>query len=347
MRYIYVFILVLLPVDALGQNSSSVMEKAFAALDRSDNETATKLFLEAAINPGTHGVNDTERIEANYQLFDLLVFGSMDTAIIFLETAANEGHPAAQNHFGYLITQLYRKNPSKPLQKALGEKYDLRDAIRFVTAASDAGYYPAVMALADYYKHGANGVLQDPAYAEELYARGFALAEEAMAGGHPEAAEDIARYYELGLGTEKSLARANRAKVGEIYLLEDQAVEGKAEAQRLLMLRLIDAEVLRISPDTQRDAEDWAIIWLVNRDDYHSMTTVARLYVQGRLGGGNLVIAHALYNTASTLVEDARHTDFAATKRNEIADRMTSQQIRQAQDLARKCVSLGLAGCLD
>ncbi|AXI53663.1 hypothetical protein C1J05_03305 [Sulfitobacter sp. JL08] len=343
MRFIFIFILVLFPIYAIGQNSSSVMEKAFAAVDRADNETAIKLFLEAVINPGTHGVDEAERIEANYQLFDLLAIGAFDTAIIFLETAAIEGHPAAQNHFGYLITQLYRKNPSKALQKALGGKYDRRDAIRFITTASDAGYYPAVMRLADYYEDGSNGAIQDPAYAEELYARGFALAEEAMAGGDPNAAEDIARYYERGQGTEKSLAQANRAKVAVIYLLEDQAVAGNIEAQRRLMYKLIDAEVLRISPDTQRDAEDWAIIWLVNRDDHNSMATVARLYAEGKLGGGNLVMAHALYNTASTLGE----TDFAATKRDEVADRMTSQQIREAQVRARKCVSLGLAGCLD
>ncbi|MCW3783896.1 hypothetical protein [Defluviimonas salinarum] len=334
-----------IPSLANGEDFSPEMQKCFATLDRWQNAEATTCFLLVAYTPDKVGATENDVVEANYRLYELSLIMRLGhkVAIQHLEYAAKSGHPAAQNHLSYLITTTYGSKPNKAINEALGSRYSLRDAHNLLKAASDAGYYPAMIKLAADYRNGTGGALKDPVYAQELELKGVELALGAANAGDAEAAEDLSRYAIRGIGMPESMEQMKFYEDMAYRIYEARAESGSIKTKRFLAIRYSGIRPPENDQERAR-AEYWALSYLSAAQDYDAATMVAGLYGEEKFGSGPgpKTIAHILYNYASTLDDG----DFAARQRDEIAAELTKSQTDTALRVARLCVDDGIPACI-
>ena len=346
--HLFFFLIVAFPV--LGQEASTELSKGLVAEDRGDLIEAQRRFL-LVLEAGLTEVPPVVDSVAAYRIYKLsarLDF-SMSTGfgfkegLVFLEAAASQGYPPAQFSLGSLIAQAYVKKPEEILVRAFAGRFDSRDAHNLITAAAEADYYPALMELAEHYRHGSFGALQDPSYAAELEGKGIALALAAVDSGDPEAAVDVAMYIRMGRGLEKSDEAQQEMENKATLLFEARALAGSVEAKRTLMFRYVKGLSNISELEARAKAEYWAKGYLEGSKSFSAVTWVASLYADRKIGKDPIVVAHALYNFATTLDDS---TEYAATTRDELGKTMTHTELDLARRLARSCVEDGMKGCL-
>ena len=341
---------------ALCDQRSAELKLGLAAEDRGDLIEAKAHYLsviEIGLEEGPSRIDS----EAAYRLYGLSVNLSLsretgfgfEQGVVFLEAAAAQGYPAAQYFLGYLISQTYKDNPNKNLVRAFSGRLNLQDANKLMKAAADAGHYGAFMELAEHYRDGSFGALQDPSYADELERQGIALATFAVAAGDPEAADNLAYYIRTGRGDKREGSEeAEKASREMDYtatkLFEESAKAGSVSAMRTLMYRYTDEEKNDLSETEARArAEYWAKNYLQGASNFAAVTWVARLYQDSKIGQRPAVAAHALLNFASTLTDSS---EYAAKTRDELGAAMTKVELDEARKLARMCVEDGMTACL-
>jgi TPR repeat protein len=130
------------------------------------------------------------------------------------------------------------------------------------------------------------------------------------------------------------------SSTADLQTKQTQAAQGNAEAQRNLGVMYRDGQGV---PQDYAIARQW-FEKAAAQGDAKAQYNLAGLYYNGNGGSQDYVRAHMWWSLAA-----ARSTGdvqkFAAVNRDEVAPRMTPEQIAEAQRLAQQCQAQQFKGC--
>ena len=226
--------------------------------------------------------------------------GDFNSAITQYRTAADRGYAPAQYNFGI---KYYRGE---------GIAKDEAAAVGWYRRAAGQGYAPGQTDLGFMYEKG-QGVAKNERTAVDWY-------RKAAEQGYAPAQTNLGIMYEYGQGVVKDYGYA-------ITWYRKAAEQGYALAQSNLGTMYLYGQ--GVAKD-----DGQAVIWYQKAADQgngHSQDVLGSMYYFGQGVPENYVIAHKWFNLAA-----ARGAKNAADLRDSVATKMTSEQIAEAQRLARE-----------
>lgn len=272
-----------------------------------------------------------------------------------LETRAEEGDPCSARLLG--MTYLFGK----------GVPRDPARALKWLRAAAEADDLVAQQTLGAFYEFGP-GDSRDAAAAAYWYERMTSAARPLAEQGESTAQWLLARAYARGIGTLrrdeaaaaawlKKAARQDHARaqydLGLMYFQGRGVPESAAEAARWYRkaaeqdhpgaqnaLGYLYQSGRGLPPDDEE-----AVAWFreaAEQGYYWAQANLGRMYLEGRGAAPNDVVAYEWFSLAAR--SDARGVTGAAEAREALAEKMTAEEIDEAEGLVREWRPTAAAG---
>jgi TPR repeat protein len=285
--------------------SRTSLDDGLTALKRGDYPTALRLLRSLA---------DQGNAAARFNLATMYDNGRgvpMDDAEAarWYRLAAEQGYAAAQNNLG----AMYRSGEGVP--------QDFAEAVKWFRLAADQGSAVAQNNLGGMYDNG-RGVPKSAAEAVKWYR----LAAEQ---GYAAAQNNLGAMYRSGQGVPQDPAEA-------VKWFQKAADQGSAAAQTNLGSMYRNGEGV---PQDFAEAVRWYRL-AARQGNASAQNNLGIMYRDGRAVPQDDVRAYMWFNLAA-----AKGNQTAAKNRDTAAERLTSEQLAQAQDLARKCQASSYKQC--
>jgi len=224
---------------------------------------------------------------------------------ISLREKAEQGQVSAQLQLG----RMYDMGQGVP--------QDYKEAFRWYQAAANQGDADSQSRLGLMYATG-KGIPQD-------YKEAFRWYQAAAEQGQVSAQSSLGRMYDMGQGVPQDYKEAFR-------WYQAAAEQGTADAQRYLGFMYVEG---RGVPQDFKEAVRW---WRAASEQGHAdaQSNLGVMYTNGQGVPQDYIQAHMWYNLAASGRRDDDDRKMAAKNRDSIAEKMTPEQIAEAQRLARE-----------
>jgi TPR repeat protein len=229
--------------------------------------------------------------------------GDYATVLRLVRPLAEQGNPGAQSWLGILYF------------KGNGVRQDYAEALKWFRKGAEQNNVWAQVGLGMMYR-SAKGVTQDSAEALKWY-------RKAAEQGNALAQSALGMMYRIGEGVPQDYAEA-------LKWFRRGAEQGNAPAQYALGMMYEDGTGV---PQDYSEAVKW--YHMAAEQSYGlAQSTLGMMYRTGKGVPQDYVSAYLWFNLAATNALSADEQSSLASRRQEVAGRMTTQQIARAQELS-------------